>query len=165
MQALVTFLVEYALIIASGLMLLWAVLVMSKRAITKRLWFRLFPFVFVLIVLAKTVYHPLVITSPKSGVIIHPGESIQVTVKMYPAFLSTLFPSVGVDIPRCPSCKDTPEGVLVYGALTGSPYHFTIEFPKTLPSGVLVTSATAGISGQQRPIMRSAFIKFIVKTK
>ena len=165
MLKLIAYLFEFRLFVASFLMLIWAVMLAIKHTNLKRWWFRLIPLACVTIFLGSIIYHPVVIASPKTGVVVHPGDSIPVTIELHPAFLSALFPFVGVDLPKCWSCATAPAGVMTHGTLTGSPYRFTIELPKSLPSGVLVTSATAGMAGSRHPAIRSAFIELVVKPK
>lgn len=163
MLKLLAYLFEFRLIVASGLMLVWGVMVAIKHTASTRLWFRLMPLVFAIVMLGSTIYHPISITSPMTGVVAHPGDSIPVTVELHPAFLSALFPSVGLDLPACWTCNTAPTGVKTHGVLAGSPYRFVIELPKTVPDGILVTSATAAMDTGRHPAMRSAFIELVVK--
>ena len=159
----IAYLLQYATEIVLGLMLIQSVLLMRKRAVLKRRWFGLIlPITCFLIFLVPLVYHPITITSPKSGVIVHPGDSLPITVELHPTFLSALYPSVGVEMPRCWDCLEGAQGVLVEGVLAGSPYQFTMHLPKTLRSGVLATSATAGVTASRPQAMHSANIELVV---
>ena len=160
----IAYLFEYRLLVASSLMLLWVVLLAKKNPNSKRWWFRLMPLVFVAIVLESTIASPLAISSPKTGTVVHPGDSIPVKIEIHPAFLSVLFPSIGVDLPKCWSCTTAPAGITVHGVLAGPPYSFEIKLPKSVPNGVLVTSATAAIAGSRHTALRSEFIELVVKS-
>lgn len=163
MIGLAAWIFEYRTLPAAGAMLVWAVVQGRKYPVSQRRWFRRAPLVFAALMLGNVLYQPIKISSPQSGKVVHPGDKVQVTVELRPAFLSVLFPSVNVDLPECWSCKAPPAGVVTYGALTGSPYHFTIDLPRNLPPGVLVTSATASPKGSSHAAMRSKFVELVVK--
>lgn len=165
MLALAEYLFQYGLVITACLMLAWTWLWARKHSISKNRWFRHLPLLFAGIMAGSAVYQPIVISSPKSGVIVHPGDTVPVTVVLHPAFLSALFPSVRVDLPRCWDCIEAPAGMSSQGALSGSPYVFYISIPKAQPQGVLATSASAAKAAGSKPAMRSPYVELNIQPK
>ncbi|MDE2582607.1 MAG: hypothetical protein KGL52_13315 [Rhodospirillales bacterium] len=154
---------EYSLFLAAGAMVAWTMLVARKHLVTRYRWFRLAPLALAGLTFGKVLFHPIVIVSPVSGTVFHPGEKVPVSVAIHPSFLTALFPAVNVDLPKCWTCKSSPAGIAVSGVLSGALDHFTIALPKDLAPGVLVTSAVAGMNGSMHPAMRSRYVELVVK--
>jgi len=109
MLTVVAYLLQCGPEIALGLIVIPGILLGRKRAVSKRRWFPLILAITgSIILLASEIDHPIVITSPKSGVIVHSGDSVPITVELHPAFRSALYPSVGVEMPRRWSCIGGP---------------------------------------------------------
>jgi len=160
---LVAYVYMYGLLIAA-LLLFVASFIAWKNAAFRRSWrFRSLLIVFVVISLTSALHTPIVITSPANHTIVHRGEKVQIRVALRPALLSKLFPWVGLDMTRCHTCTDWPEGVVTRGALTGSPYAFTVNIPKNQRGGELYVNAYAAPRMGGQAAMRSSGIGLIVK--
>jgi hypothetical protein len=160
---LAAYVFEYGMFILAGMMFVWSFALLSNRAFTKRPSFRLFPLIFSIIMFSRVFYSPISITSPASHTIVHPGERVTLTIELRPAFLSTMFPSVGLTLYRCYTCTDWPPGVITEGALTGSPYTFAISIPQSQPAGEMFVDAYASIKLGERAAMRSTGVGLVVK--
>lgn len=163
MTYLAAFTFQYGMFVLPALMFAWAIASLSKKPFTRHLLFRSFPFVFALIMFAHVAYTPIKITYPASHAIVHPGERVRLNVELTPSFLSRVFPWVALDLSRCWTCYDSPPGVVVEGALTGSPYTFTIAIPKNQPAGEFVVNAYAGQKIGDRAAIRSDSIGLLVQ--
>jgi hypothetical protein len=154
---------EYRLFILSGLMFVWVFCHLKNYFFTKRLPFKVFPLIFAVIMFGLVFYSPITISSPLDHTLVHPGDKVALKVEVMPRFLSSLYPWVGVSLYRCYTCTDSPPGVSTDGALTGSPYTFTVNLPTNQPVGEIFVDAYASIRMGDHPAIRSKGVGLVVK--
>jgi hypothetical protein len=148
--------------ILSGLMFVW-VFCRLKDIFTNRLAFKIFPFFVAVAMLVFTFWSPIAISSPLNNTLIHPGDKIVFKVELTPKFLSSLYPWVGLSLYSCYTCSDAPRGVSTEGALTGSPYIFTVNVPTSQPEGEIFVDAYATVRMGDHPAIRSKGVGLVVK--
>ncbi len=163
MSVLAAYVFEYRLFILAGLIFAWSVASWKKCSFTKRPFFRYFPFIFAIAMLASFFYSPIVITSPLSHTTVLPGKKVEVRVELTPRFLSSLYPWVSLTLYRCYKCTDAPPGITMEGPLTGPPYIFILNFPRDEPSGEIFIDAYASMKMGGHAAVRSRGIGLIVK--
>lgn len=147
-----------------ALLLLVTSLFAWKSPIFGRSWkYRSILYVFIVVTLTSAIHTPIVITSPANHTVVHPGENVPLRIVLRPAFLSKLFPWVGLDVSRCYTCTDWPNGVVAKGALTGSPYTFTVVIPKNQPAGEIYVNAYAVLQMGGHAAMRSGGLGLVVE--
>jgi hypothetical protein len=162
MLTLAAYIFQYGLFILAGLMYAWSFALRKNYAFTKRLFFRVFPFVFAIMVFAKVSYSPIVITSPPNHTVIHPGEKVLLRVELTPAFLSSLYPWEGLRLYRCYTCTDWPPGISTEGALTGSPYTFILNIPQNQPADEIFVDAYSSMKMGEHAAVRSRNVDLVV---
>ena len=158
---------QYGIFILIALMMFYSLSRWVKYNFTKYAAFQYIPFVFAITmfvwVLRVNVYPPVAIVSPPDHTIIHPGDKVNLTIKLSPSFLSSLFPFVSLSFYRCYTCKDSPPGIVSSGSMTGSPYNFTVDIPKAQPAGEIFIDAYASRKIGDSAAMRSKSIGLVVR--
>jgi hypothetical protein len=154
---------EYRWFILSGLMFVWVFCRFKDHFFTKRLAFKIFPFFVAIAMLVFILNSPITISSPLNHTLVHPGDKVVLKIELTPRFLSNLYPWVGLSLYSCYTCSDAPRGVSTEGALTGSPYIFTVNVPTSQPEGEIFVDAYAAVRMGDHPAIRSKGVGLVVK--